>query len=174
MTFSAPVKKKVKIIDNEIAIFAPDAHQATADQTIYESNNRALSRYEPHDQSLRFPKTAENAKTIWEILAADYEFSDNFRLLVNKFKQMKRIDLLFDEHPDRCVAVYYPQSPSLAANPEFFWFREKVDSGVYEPFDNSWRFPLTVIRLLAIEFSSPAYQHSERFLREFDPIDCGF
>lgn len=173
--------KRVEIIGNEIAIFAHDVHQAIFHQTMYYSNNRALSRYKPHDQSLRFPKTVEIAETIWKVLAAgylldNYELSDDFKLLVNELQQVKRIDLLPDEHPDRCVAVYYPQSPSLTIDPEFHGFRDKVDKlgGVYETSDCSWRFPLTVIGLLAIEFSSPVYYHSERFLREFDPIDCGF
>jgi hypothetical protein len=192
-------QKRVEIIGNEIAIFAPDAHQATADQEIYESNNRALSRYEPHDQSLRFPKTTENAETIWEVLSADadYVFSDDFKsfckarqrveiidgeiavfllypdcaslriqepkgryndadrsfryslsdalaltpllppkierspefcellaeaIRQNEYKQMKRIDLLLDEHPDHCVAVYYPRENAATIDPEYFHF----------------------------------------------------
>lgn len=74
--------KRVEIIGDEIAVFAPSADQVNADQAIYYSNNQALSHYDPHDQSLRFPKTAETAETIWESLPADYELSDDFRLLV--------------------------------------------------------------------------------------------
>jgi hypothetical protein len=169
MTFTTP--KRVEIINNEIAIFTVYDGWANLNFSV-----PGFRRIENSDNSLRFPTTVKTAQIIWENLPANFEFSYDFRLLLNKFKQVKRIDLLPDEQPNHCVAVYYPQNPTLAIDPEFFWFRDKVDKlgGVYEPSDNSWRFPLTVIGLLAIEFASPAYNHSERFLREFDPIDCGF
>ena len=162
--------KRVEIIGNEIAVFTTHEDQASMSFEV------SSFRFEHLDNSWRFPKTVKTVATILENLPANYELSDDFRSLVNEFKQVKRIDLFPDEHPDRCGAAYYPQNPSLTINPEFFWFREKVDrlGGVYKSFDCSWRFPLTVIGLLLIEFPSPAYQHSERFLREFDPIDCGF
>jgi hypothetical protein len=169
VTFTTP--KRVEIINNEIAIFTVYDGWANLNFSV-----PGFRRIENSDSSLRFPTTVKTAQIIWENLPADYEFSDDFSLLVNELQQVKRIDLLLDEHPDRCVAVYYPQNPSLTIDPEFFWFCDKVDKlgGLYEASDNSWRFSLTVIGLLAIEFSSPAYHHSERFLREFDPIDCGF
>jgi hypothetical protein len=178
--------KRVEIIDNEIAIFAPSADQVTADQTIYYSNDQALSRYEPHDQSLRFPKTSENVETILEVLAADYELSVDFRLLAaavtqNESKQMKRIDLLSDEHPDRCVAVYFPRHPNFYIDPDFLPHMEKItklrltyEQAVYLAADDSWRFPLAAINDLQLAFPTPDYHHSKSFLKEFDLIDCGF
>lgn len=69
--------KRVEIIGNEIALFS----QFYGDLTNLEFQLSG-SRFESDDNSLRFPKTAETAETIWENLPADYELSEDFRLLV--------------------------------------------------------------------------------------------
>lgn len=177
--------KRVEIIDDEIAIFAPSAHQATLDQVMYYSDDRALSRYEPHDQSLRFPKTAKNAETMWGILSADFtdefDLSPEFLALVNvQESHLEKaaaascsvrllVDLLLDEHPERCIVV----SGFTDADQHFKCKVSHLD-GVFNELDNSWRFCLATLPLLLVYFPAPDYQHSDTLKREFEPIECGF
>lgn len=76
--------KRVEVIGDEIAIFSySGGTKALCDiglsGSFYQSKE---SRFDLSDDSIRFPKTVENAETIWELLPADYELSDEFRLLV--------------------------------------------------------------------------------------------
>lgn len=71
--------KRVEIIGNEIAVFIPYADRANMHFVTFEFLD---SRFENSDNSIRFPKTAETAESIWENLPADYELSEDFRLLV--------------------------------------------------------------------------------------------
>lgn len=166
--------QRVEIIDGEIAVFLPYPDRASIELAT------PKGRYNEADRSFRY--WLSDALALNVLLSGEIEKSPEFLELLasaaeqKDISQTKRIDLLPDEHPDRCVAVYFPSDPSKTVDPEFFWFRDKVDrlGGVHEPSDNSWRFPLTVIGLLLIDFPAPAYHHSERFLKEFDPIDCGF
>lgn len=179
-------RKRVEIIDDEIAIFAPSAHQAIVDQVMYYSNDQALSHYEPHDQSLRFPKTPKNAETIWEILSADFttEFNLSFEFLAlvnvqqSPLKKVEAaesgyvlplVDLLLDEHPERCIVV----SGFTDGDQDFFCKVSHLD-GVFNELDNSWRFSLATLPLLLVYFPAPDYQHSDTLRREFEPIECGF
>lgn len=168
--------KKVEIIDDEIAIFAP-----SADQAIYYSNDQALSRCEPHDQSLRFPKIAKNAETIWEILSADFDVSPEFLALANvQESQLEKVaitscharplvDLLLNEHPDRCIVV-----SGFTDGDQHFSCKVSHLDGVYNESDNTWRFSLATLPLLLVYFSTPDYRHSDTLKREFEPIECGF
>lgn len=177
--------KRVEIIDNEIAIFAPSAHQAILDQVIYHSNDQALSHYESHDQSLRFPKTAKNAETIWKILSADFtadfDLSPEFLTLGNVQESQNenaatascyvppRVDLLLDEHPERCIVV-----SGFTDADQYFSSKVSHLDGVFSESDNSWRFSLATLPLLLVYFPAPDYQHSDILKREFEPIECGF
>lgn len=80
----------------------------------------------------------------------------------------KRVDILLDAHPDEMVAIYasYKDFSTLEGI-----LRLKAH---YVSDDRSWRCSISVIDSVREAFPSPEYHHSEVFLKQFEPIDCGF
>jgi hypothetical protein len=95
--------------------------------------------------------------------------SDAFKQAVTPAIAPPQVDLLRDEHPERCIVV----SGCTDADK---YFKCKVShlDGVYNEFDNTWRFCLDTLPLLLAYFPSPDYTHSEALFNEFKPIECGF
>lgn len=165
--------KRIEIIGNEIAIFTPYADRMS------HADSKSC-RFEPSNSSIRYPKTTGTAKKKLESLPADFDLSPEFSALVNVQESQPRnataacsvpllVDLLLDEHPERCIVV----SGSTDADEHFKCKVSHLD-GVFNDSDNTWRFSLATLPLLLVYFPAPDYKHSDTLKGEFEPIECGF
>lgn len=166
--------KRIEIIGNEIAVFIPYAG-------IFSHVDNEHCRFEPSDGSIRYPKTPETAERIWKTTPADFKLSPDFLAFVNVQESQSEnaaatycsvpplVNLLLDEHPERCIAV-----SGFTDADEHFKCKVSHLDGVFNESDNSWRFSLATLSLLLVYFPAPDYQHSDILKKEFEPIECGF
>jgi hypothetical protein len=165
--FKKPVLRVHLITDSEpdeqIAVYAPHDHIPTKLAII-----NLKAHYVSDDCSWRLPFSmlSEVVKAFPE---GNYQYSEAFKKAVTPAIAPPRVDLFRDEHPERCIVV----SGFTDADQHFKCKVSHLD-GVYNEFDNTWRFCLDSLPLLLAYFPSPDYTHSEALLNEFKPIECGF
>lgn len=147
--------------DEQIAVYAPYDHIPTMLAIV-----NLKAHFVSDDRSWRFPLSL-----LPEVIEAfpeeNYHYSEAFKKAAVRNKP--RVDLILDEHPDRCIAV-------VGSSVDDVHFDRKVSDlgGIYNESDNTWRFSLKVVGLILCYFPSTDYSHSESLLDEFKPIQCGF
>lgn len=149
--------------DEQIAVYAPHSHIPTKLAIV-----KLKAHYVSDDRSWRFPLSLLS-EVIEAFPEGDYQYSEAFKKAVTFVTAPPRVDLLRDEHPDRCIVV-----SGFTDADEYFKCKVSHLDGVYNESDNTWRFCLDTLPLLLAYFPSPDYTHSETLLDEFKPIECGF
>ena len=169
------IEKRVMLLPNEhkdrmIAVFGLPEFP-NHDVVLLGKIKKSKGTYEPSDRSWRF--------SISEIYMLDLHFpepefshDENFSKAFDPTvyaKQLnKRVDILLDAHPDEMVAIYAPYNdiPTLHGILKL--------KAHYVSDDRSWRCSISAIDSVREAFPSPEYRHSEEFVRQLEPIDCGF
>ena|SRR4028119_544454 len=149
--------------DEQIAIYAPYDHIPTMQAIV-----NLKAHYVSDDRSWRLP-----VSMLSEVVEAfpedNYHYTVAFLKATEVLKNKPQVDLILDEHPDRCIAVVGSSVDDVQ------FFRKVSDlGGVYNESDNTWRFSLKTVGLIVCYFPSSDYSHSEALLNEFKPIQCGF
>lgn len=130
-------------------------------------------KYRPIDKSWRFP-CLEIYRLDLHFPEPQFTHDENFKIHFDaKYSILaqqltKRVEILSSAHPDEMVALYAPLNDTATLNAVIKLKAHYVSD------DQSWRFPLSAIESVRGAFPSPEYHHSDSFLKEFEPIDCGF
>lgn len=178
-TPSAAVKieKRVILLPDEdqnrmIAVFGLPEFPNT-DVALLGKIKKSKGTYEPSDRSWRFP-VSEICMLDLNFPEPEFSHDENFSKAfdldptVYANQSTKRVDILLDAHPDEMVAIYAPYNhlPTLKGIVKL--------KAHYVSDDKSWRCSISAIDSVREAFPSPEYHHSEEFLRQLEPIDCGF
>ena len=149
--------------DERIAVYAPHNHLPTKLAIV-----NLKAHYVSDDHSWRLPLSMLS-EVVEEFPESNYQYSEVFKKAVASAIAPPQVDLLRDEHPERCIVV-----TGFTNADEYFECKVSHLDGVYSEFDKTWRFCLDTLPLLLAYFPSPDYTHSEALLNEFKPIECGF
>lgn len=169
------IEKRVALLPDEhpdktIAVFGLPEF-ADCDVNLLRKIEKSKGTYEPRDRSWRFPISEIYMLDLHfpePEFSHDENFSKAFDPTVYANQSTKRVEILLDAHPDEMVAIYAPYNdiPTL--------YGILTLKAHYVSDDQSWRCSISVIDSVREAFPSPEYHHSEEFLRQFEPIDCGF